>query len=155
MKKIEKWLELDFFTFFLPFSTLMKLEKNFFFHSLLLVKNAGQILITSNKDFSFRGQILITSNKDLSYSDGKKWLNLINFFHHNSMIFWKMLRIFWFIQKIENLKINFFPYKMGQNTCKNFQKWNFSKNCSESSDSSRKLKISKQFFLIQYGSKHL
>ena len=56
----------------LPFSTLMKLEKNFFFHSLLLVKNAGQILITSNKDFSFRGQILITSNKDLSYSDGKK-----------------------------------------------------------------------------------
>ena len=139
----------------LPFSTLMKLEKKFFFHSLLLVKNAGQILITSNKDFSLRGQILITSNKDLSYSDGKKWLNLINFFHHNSMIFWKMLRIFWFIQKIENLKINFFPYKMGQNTCKNFQKWNFSKNAPNLMIHPKNWKFQNQFLPIQNGSKHL
>ena len=63
----------------LPFSTLMKLEKKNFFHSLLLVKKFGQILITSNKDFSLRGQILITSNKDLSYSDGK----MIFFFPQN------------------------------------------------------------------------
>ena len=63
----------------LAFSTLIKWKKNSFFHSLLLVKNAGQILITSNKDFSLRGQILITSNKDLSYSEGK----MINFFLQN------------------------------------------------------------------------
>ena len=32
----------------------------------------------------------------------------------------------WFIQKIENLQFNIFsPYKMGQNTCKNFQNLNF------------------------------
>ena len=35
---------------------------------------------------------------------------------------------------------------MGQNTCKNFLKWNFSKNCSESYDSSKKLKILKSIF---------
>ena len=42
-------------------------------------------------------------------------------------IFQKMFRIFWFIWKIEKLKINFYQYKMGQNTLKIFQKSNFSK----------------------------
>ena len=55
-----------------------------------------------------------------------KWVKTLEKIFKNG-IFQKSLRIFWFIQKIENLKINFFPYKMGQNTCKNFQKWIFSK----------------------------
>ena len=56
----------------LPFSTLMKLEKKFFFHSLILVKNGEQIFNTGIKDLFISEQIFNTGIKDLFYSDGKK-----------------------------------------------------------------------------------
>ena len=60
------------FSFMLPFSTLMKLEKKIFFHSLILVKNGEQIFNTGIKDLFISEQIFNTGIKDLFYSDGKK-----------------------------------------------------------------------------------
>jgi len=146
----------------LPFSTLMKLEKKFFFHSLILVKNGEQIFNTGIKDLFISEQIFNTGIKDLFYSDGKKWLNLINFFHHNSMIFWKMLRIFWFIQKIENLKINFSHTKWVKTLKFFFQNWMFSKKVQNFLKNAQNLLIHPEneksknlYFPIQNGSKHL
>ena len=62
--------------------------------------------------------------------NGSKHLNFffkIGCFQKKFKIFWKMLRIFWFIQKMKNLKIYIFQYKMGQNTCKFFKNRIFQK----------------------------
>ena len=85
--------------------------------------------------------------QNISQNDSKH----LEFFFKNG-IFQKFLRIFWFIQKIANLKINFFTYKMSQNTCKNFQRWNFSKNAQNLLIHSENWK---SFFFIHNGSKHL
>ena len=75
-----------------------------------------QILHLSKSQITF---VIVGSNPIFPHT---KWVKtLVKIFKNE--IFQKMLRIFWFIQKIENLKVNFSPYKMGQNTCKNFQKW--------------------------------
>ena len=62
----------ELFSFMLPFSTLMKLEKKIFFHSLILVKNGEQIFNTGIKDLFISEQIFNTGIKDLFYFDGKK-----------------------------------------------------------------------------------
>ena len=75
--------------------------------------------------------------------NGSKHLNFffkIGCFQKKFKIFWKMLRIFWFIQKMKNLKIYIFQYKMGQNTCKFFKNRIFQK-CSKLSDLTKKLEI--------------
>ena len=64
----------------------------------------------------------------------------IGCFQKKFKIFWKMLRIFWFIQKMKNLKIYIFQYKMGQNTWKFFKNRIFQK-CSKLSDLTKKLEI--------------
>merc|ERR1712102_108071 len=68
-----------------------------------------------------------------------------------------MLRIFQFIQKIENLKINFSHTKWVKTLVKIFKNGFFQKSskffgkCSESSDSFRKLKVSIYFFQYKMG----
>ena len=65
----------------------------------------------------------------------------------------------WFIQKIENLKFNIFsPCKMGRNTCKNFQKWIFSKKVQNFLENAQNLlihpenwKSQNQFFPYKMG----
>ena len=57
---------------------------------------------------------------------------------------------------------NFFPYKMNQKTCKNFQKWIFSKKAQNLLKNAQNLLIHPEneksknlYFPIQNGSKHL
>ena len=65
---------------------------------------------------------LIAMRKTVIFLIAMRKMTLVKIFENFFLIFQ------WFIQKIENLQFNIFsPYKMGQNTCKNVQKWNFLK----------------------------
>ena len=107
-----------------------------------------QILHLSKSQITF---VIVGSNPIFPHT---KWVKtLVKIFKNE--IFQKMLRIFWFIQKIENLKVNVSPYKMGQNTCKNFQKWNLSRNAQNLRIYPKHWKSQSQFFPIYNESKHL
>ena len=92
---------------------------------------------------------LIAMRKTVIFLIAMRKMTLVKIFENFFLIFQ------WFIQKIENLQFNIFsPYKMGQNTCKNFQKWNFSKIAQNLLIHPENWKSQNQFFPIQNGSKH-
>ena len=79
------------------------------------------------------GKQVIHSSNGLSHTQKGKmnWTNSYssltsseeNIFFTEIKSFEKVLKIAWFVQKIENLNTNFFQYiQMGSNPCNNFQK---------------------------------
>ena len=66
------------------------------------------------------------TDNDTTLTDNDK-IVIVRQTRTNIFYSWKMARIFQFIEKFENLKSKFFPYKMSQNTCNFFKIWLFQK----------------------------
>ena len=98
-------------------------------HSIYYEENIF-LIVKFSKEIFLIFQWFIQRIKNLNFKkkfSHTKWVKtLVKIFKNG--IFQKLLRIFWFIQKIENPKMNFFQYKMGSNTWKVFKNWTFQKN---------------------------